>query len=260
MHLNHQAVRSGGNRRARKRLHHPRNTRGMRRVDNHRQMRLLFNQRHSGNIQIVADHLLKRPNAAFTEDDVRVAARQHIFSAHQPLLDRRRKTALEQNRLIDLAQRFEQPEILHVARTNLNHIDVGKVVDLRFAHDLRDNRQTRFPLRFQQKPESFVLKSLEGIRRCARFKRAAAQAGCAALFHIFGDGNQLLPAFHRTGPGDHGKRTFANHPPADIDVGILGMKTTVRQFIRFGNAPHIFDDIACAQPVFIHVRRITDEA
>ena len=41
---------------------------------------------------------------------------------------------------------------------------------------------------------------------------------------------------------------------------ILGMEAPVRQLIRFGNAAHILDDVAGAQPIFVNVRRIADKA
>ena len=41
---------------------------------------------------------------------------------------------------------------------------------------------------------------------------------------------------------------------------ILGMEAAVRQLIRFGNAPHILDDVAGAQPIFVNVRRVADKA
>lgn len=41
---------------------------------------------------------------------------------------------------------------------------------------------------------------------------------------------------------------------------ILGMEAAVRQLIRFGNAPHILDDVAGAQPILVNVRRVADKA
>ena len=41
---------------------------------------------------------------------------------------------------------------------------------------------------------------------------------------------------------------------------ILGMEAAVRQLIRFGNAAHILDDVAGAQPIFVNVRRVADKA
>lgn len=41
---------------------------------------------------------------------------------------------------------------------------------------------------------------------------------------------------------------------------ILGMEAAVRQLVRFGNAPHILDDVAGAQPILVNVRRVADKA
>ena len=41
---------------------------------------------------------------------------------------------------------------------------------------------------------------------------------------------------------------------------ILGMEAAVRQLVRLGNAPHILDDVAGAQPIFVNVRRVADKA
>lgn len=41
---------------------------------------------------------------------------------------------------------------------------------------------------------------------------------------------------------------------------VLGMEAAVRQLVRLGNAPHILDDVAGAQPIFVNVRRVADKA
>ena len=41
---------------------------------------------------------------------------------------------------------------------------------------------------------------------------------------------------------------------------ILGMEVAVRQLVRFGNTPHILDDVAGAQPILVNVRRVADKA
>lgn len=53
-----------------------------------------------------------------------VAACHDVLSAHQPLLNRVRQPALEQNRLMRLAQHLQQLKVLHVARANLNNIHI----------------------------------------------------------------------------------------------------------------------------------------
>ena len=74
VHLDHQAVRAGGDGRARERLHHPGDARRVRGIDDHRQMRLLLDDGHGRDIEVVADHLFKRADAALAEDHVGVAA------------------------------------------------------------------------------------------------------------------------------------------------------------------------------------------
>ena len=52
VHLDHQAVRTGGNGRARERLHHPADARRVGGIDDHRQVALLLDDRHGGNIEV----------------------------------------------------------------------------------------------------------------------------------------------------------------------------------------------------------------
>ena len=54
-----------------------------------------------------------------------VAAGHDVFRAHQQLLERVGKAALEQDRAcLDRAQLLQQIEILHVARADLNDVNI----------------------------------------------------------------------------------------------------------------------------------------
>jgi hypothetical protein len=58
--------------------------------------------------------------------------------------------ALEQHGDMRLADRFEQIEILHVARTDLEHVDrLAHALDLIDAHHFAHDRHTGFAARFR---------------------------------------------------------------------------------------------------------------
>ena len=137
----------------------------MRRVDDDRQMRAFLDDRHDAQIQRVARVFLKRPNAAFAQDHVLVAPGHDVLRRHDPLLDRIRQPALQQHRLVNLAQRFQQIEVLHVARSDLNQIDMlDKFVDLIRAHQFADDRQTGLFPRLDHRENPFGAHPLKSVR------------------------------------------------------------------------------------------------
>ena len=76
---------------------------------------------------------------------------------------------LSRRRLFHLAQFAQQVEVLHVARADLEDVDVGQhKLDLRDLHDLADHEQVELVARFAQQLEAFEAEALERVRRdCA---------------------------------------------------------------------------------------------
>ena len=107
------------------------------------QMGLFVDDGHGGKIQRVAGVLFKGADAALAEDDLLVAACHDVLGAHDPLLDGVAQAALEQHRLVHLAHRLEQLEVLHIACADLHHVHILlKLRDAVLAHQLGDDGQT----------------------------------------------------------------------------------------------------------------------
>ena len=74
-----------------------------------------------------------------------------------------------------MAKLLEQLEILHVARADLDDIDIAdENFDVIRRHNLRHNRKPRFGARLFEQLKPIVFQPLECIRRRARFEGAAA--------------------------------------------------------------------------------------
>ena len=117
---------------------------GMRRVDDHRQVGQVVDERHGGQVERVAGVRLERADAALAQDDVRVARADDVLGGHQPLLDRGAVAALEHDRAGDPADVAQQRVVLHVAGADLEDVGVlGDDVDLVRLHHLGDHRQAR---------------------------------------------------------------------------------------------------------------------
>ncbi len=71
---------------------------------------------------------------------------EEVLGGEQPLLDRGRHPALEQDRLARRAGLAQQLEVLHVARADLEHVALlGDALDVLRRDDLGDDRETGAP-------------------------------------------------------------------------------------------------------------------
>ena len=66
------------------------------------------------------------PDTSFAKDDFFVAAGHDVFCAHQEFLQCVCQASLEEYRLVELADFFQELEVLHVSRTDLDDVDVFK--------------------------------------------------------------------------------------------------------------------------------------
>ena len=57
--------------------------------------------------------------------DVHVAAGEDVFGRKQPLFDRRRDAALQQDRCARVAELTQKREVLHVARADLEDVRIA---------------------------------------------------------------------------------------------------------------------------------------
>ena len=202
-----------------------------------------LDQRHSGNIQVVADHGLKGTDAALAQDDIGVAACKDVLRRHQELLHRGGQAALEQDGLFRAAQLLEQHEVLHIARAELDDIHIREQVEVLFAHDLGHDRQAGLALGFEQQLEALGLQPLEGVRRGARLERAAAHEGRARFLDRFRDHNNLVLILNRARAGHDVEIARADLAPRHLKDRVLRMELAVNGLERFGYALYALDHV-----------------
>ena len=153
----------------------------MRRVDDHRQVRVQLQPRHRAEVEREARGGLERADPALAQDHVLVALLEDVVGGLQQLVERRRQPALEQHRLAELARDLEQRVVLHVARADLDDVGVlGDRVGVLGVEQLGDDRQAGLGARLGEDLERRDAEALEGERRRARLERAAAQHRGAA--------------------------------------------------------------------------------
>ena len=105
-------------------------------VDDYGQVGELVEDRDRGQILRIPGVCLKGPDATFAEDDLGVAPGHDMFCAHKQLLIGVRKAALQQDWLVDMGERVEQLEVLHVSGAHLDDVDFIKEGKLGDVHDL----------------------------------------------------------------------------------------------------------------------------
>src|SRR5207248_1294639 len=125
-------------------------------------MRELVNYGNRRDIERVAGVGLKGANAALAEDHVVVAARHDVFGREQQLFQGRRDAALQQHRLAYLTEFTKQIEILHVARSHLQNVNIRQHErDLRNRHDLADHQQLVLVSALAQQRERLLAETLK---------------------------------------------------------------------------------------------------
>ena len=82
-------------------------------------MGLGLDDSYRGEVKRVAGVILEGPDAAFAEQQIRVAVGQDIFAGEQPLRDSHRHTTLEQHRFASLGGGDDELEVLGVACPDL---------------------------------------------------------------------------------------------------------------------------------------------
>src|SRR4051812_32274109 len=201
-------------------------------IDDDWQVGELLDQRHRGEIEGEAGGGIESPNAALTEDDVRIALGQDVLRAHQPLLDGGGEPALQQDRLVDLAYPSQEGEVGHVAGADLQHVGVmSDEADLVGLHDLGDDRQPGQLSGLAQVAETLLTQSLEGVGRGAWFEGPAPQQVGAGGFHRAGRFEQALAALDDAGTADEDGTTCSDRYAANVDDGSALAALTTGQHV-----------------------------
>ena len=156
-----------------------------------------------------------------------------VFGRHEQFLDGGAEAALQHDGAAAAAQHFEQREVLHVARADLQDVGVfGDQVDVAVAHDLGDDSETGGFTRFGEQFQAFAFHALEIVGRSAGLKRAAAQDGGAGRGDGFGRFHDLLFAFDGAGAGHGDELIAANFGAADFDDGPLFAEFFADELVR----------------------------
>src|SRR5204862_2053755 len=125
-----------------------------------RQVRKFVHNGDRGNIHGVAGVGFESADAAFAGDHAVVSTRHDVFGREQKFFEGCRDAALQQHRSLNLAQFAQQIEVLHVARADLENVDVGKhQLDLRDLHDFADDQKIELVPGFAQQLQPFQSQS-----------------------------------------------------------------------------------------------------
>src|SRR5258708_38701147 len=118
-------------------------------------MRQFVDDRNRGNVHRVSSVSLKCPNTAFAQDDFVISSRKQVLRREEQFFQGRSYAALQEHRLPNLAEFAQQIEVLHVARTDLEEVNVGHHDrNLRNLHDFADHQQIEAVAGFAQQFQS----------------------------------------------------------------------------------------------------------
>src|SRR5438876_3419695 len=240
VHLDHQPVRARGDPCQRHGGHKGTPAGSVARVDDHGKVAQLLDERHRVEVQGIAGVGLEGPDAALAEDDLVVALAEDVLSGEQPFLDRRRHTPLEQDRLAQPTDFGQQWEVLHVAGTDLQHVnDVGERSDVRRFQHLADQRQAGLPFRLPQNVDAVTAQSLEAVGGGAWLEDTTTERVSPSR-PDFPAGFQVeLFAVNRAWPGHDPGAVPTDLVRTDRDAGIARSELAVRQFEWLRDGYHL---------------------
>jgi hypothetical protein len=98
--------------------------RAMARVGQDGQVTELLHHGNGRDVERIARVALERANPALAQHDIHVAAGQDVLGGQQPLFNRGRDAALQENRRARATEFSQQGKVLHVARANLQDMRV----------------------------------------------------------------------------------------------------------------------------------------
>ena len=168
--------------------------------------------------------------------------RHDVFRAHQQLLHGAAQSALQQNRPAAFSERFQQHEILHVARADLQHVCIVRhEIDVAVAHHFCHDSQPRRFFRLLQQLQSFFFHPLKIVWRRARLERTAAQQLRARLRDTFCRTQNLFFRFDRTRSCDHNEFVAANYRSVHANLRLLFAELLADEFVRRADAHYVLD-------------------
>src|SRR5208283_104193 len=178
--------------------------------------------------------------------DVVVAFGEDVFGGHQEFVESGGHAALEKDGEFGAAGTFEEREILHVARADLD--DVGVFLDEieRFVVDgFGDDAEAVLLADMGENLQAGEAESLEGVGAGARLVGAAAEESDAGGLELLGYGETLLFGFDSAGASDHSDVRATNEDitgrGGNFDDGVLFFDVAGDEFVGLGDGD-TFDD------------------
>ena len=215
-------------------------------IDENGEVAALFDGGHYGEVEGVAGEIGEGTHAAFAEHDVVVAFGKDVFGGHEEFVEGGRHPAFEKDGKLGAASAFEEGEVLHVARADLD--DVGVFFDEveRFVVDGFGNDAEAVLLADHGEDfQAGEAEPLEGVGGSAGLVGAAAKQAHTGGFKLLGDGEALLFGFDGAGTGDHGDVVAADENIAggsgDFDDGVFFLDVAGYEFVGLGDGD-AFDD------------------
>src|SRR5262245_3233530 len=139
-------------------------------------MALALDIRHNRKIERVPGGIFERADSPLTEDYLSVAFREHVLGRHEEVFHGRAHAPLEQDWDLGPATFFEQIEVLHVPRADLEDIGIAlDILDLARVHHFSHDRHAETIAGGPQDLEPVAPQTLEAVRACAGLERSAAQ-------------------------------------------------------------------------------------
>ena len=122
-----------------------------------------------GDVAGVARGGFEGADAALAENHVGIAVRDDVFGGHEQFFDGGAEAALQQHGPAAFAERFQEHEVLHVARADLHDVGVLRdEIDVAIAHDFGDDAEAGRGFRFLQELQAFFFHALGNRRaKCA---------------------------------------------------------------------------------------------
>ena len=227
-----------------------------------RSQRIMFSLPFRAEVERVARRGLEGAYAALAEDYVLVAVRHDVLGAHQQLLDCVRKAAFDEYGLARLAELFQQLEVLHIARADLNHVDFLEEGQMVRVHNFRDYRKPSLFFGFEQKVDAVGLEPLEVVGRRARLEGSASEHRRAGGLDALRHGDDLLLALDRARAGDYSEVavSYWNLRLAYLYHGVKWMEFSVRVLEGLGDVFHAFDDVEAREQFVVKPADIADYA
>src|SRR3990170_2478811 len=230
-------------------------------VHNDRKVAQLFENGNGTEIKGIPCSGLKGPDTPLAEDDIMIPLRHDILSRHQEFFYCSRKPPLEDHRLIITPYLCQEPEILHIPCTDLDHICILiDHLDITGIHELSHDQQPCLLPRLSQIFKALKTKPLEGIGRGPGFKRPAPDKTHPLLLDLPCNLQQHLPVLYGTGACNDLDLLPADRHPIDMDNGILRMELPACQLVWLENGDNLLHPGECGKGQLLQYPLIPDGA